>query len=279
MISKYNVNYFKFDNFGGAGPLCSELEALLRIICEMRKFKPDVFVNPTAGSWPSPFWLLYADSIWRGGRDTGYFGKKGSKRQKWITYRDCSTYHDLLEKSPLYPVSSLMLHGIMTKGSHIKLTLNAADSVDAADFVDEIHSFFGTGTNLQELYITPELMKPQLWDVLAEAANWSRANADTLVDTHWAGGDPGKYQVYGWASWSKRKGVLTLRNPDDKPAMIELDIGKVFELPEGAATRYILKSPWKKDVDKPGFVVTAGKRHVFQLKPFEVTVLDAKPSL
>ncbi|MBA7697141.1 hypothetical protein ES703_105800 [subsurface metagenome] len=70
--------------------------------------------------------------------------------------------------------------------------------------VEDIRAFFASGTNCQELYITPSMMRPQDWDALAEAAKWSRENMDVLVDTHWIGGDPAEGHVYGWASWSKR---------------------------------------------------------------------------
>ena len=78
---------------------------------------------------------------------------------------------------------------------------------------DEFWSFFGSGTNLQELYISPHLLTPTMWDSLATAAKWSRANSDVLVDTHWIGGDPGAGEVYGWASWRPRGGIVVLRNP------------------------------------------------------------------
>ena len=55
-------------------------------------------------------------------------------------------------------------------------------------FRSEVRAMFGNGTQLQEMYITPALLTPENWDTLAEAAKWSRANADTLVDTHWVGG-------------------------------------------------------------------------------------------
>jgi hypothetical protein len=126
----------------------------------------------------------------------------------------------------------------------------------------------------------------QTWDALAEAAKWSRDNADVLVDTHWVGGDPAKGEVYGWASWSRQKGILSLRNPHDKAGRITLDIGKTFELPPGAAQKYSLESPWKSDAGKtaPALasqeaagVLSAGQEHTFELKPFEVLVLDATP--
>lgn len=276
MVRRYDLNYFKFDGFGagndatGPGVFSSDVEALLRVLCDIRKARPDVFLNATTGVWPSPFWLLKADSIWRSGSDTGNFGK-GSERQKWISYRDYHIYHSVLGRSPLCPVNSLMLHGIMVnKFGRVK-------TYDTGDIIDEIRSFFGTGTNLQELYILPELMTPATWDALAEAANWARNNSDVLVDTHWIGGDPGNYEVYGWASWSKRKGIITLRNPDDQPAEITLDIGKAFELTPGAASRFILNSPWKNDAGKKEIAVVAGVDFEFLLKPFEVLVFDAVP--
>ena len=43
------------------------------------------------------------------------------------------------------------------------------------------------------------------------SAQWSRANADVLVDTHWIGGDLSKPDVSGYASWSPRKGIVMPR--------------------------------------------------------------------
>ena len=146
-----------------------------------------------------------------------------------------------------------------------------------ATVIAEIRSFFGTGTCLQELYIEPKRMTAETWDALAEAARWARANKDVLVDTHWIGGDPLKAEVYGFASWTPRKAVLTLRNPDDRPASFELDVSTAFELPEGSPQTYALKSPWKEDSGRPAISVTAGQKHRFELKPFEVLVFDATP--
>ena len=286
MVRQYGVNYFKFDGFGagnnqpGAGKFGSDVEALLRLIEELRQLNPHVFVNPSTGSWPSPFWLLYADSIWRQGSDTSVVGK-GSQRQKWITYRDSQIRHGTLDRGPLYPVNSLMIHGIFVNA--LPLFGNPYDpavkrpTYDPAEITAEIRSFFGTGTDLQELYVEPKLMTAETWDVLAEAAKWSRENADVLVDTHWLGGDPAKGEVYGFASWSQRKGILVLRNPEDQPASIALDIAEAFELPAGAAGKYVLTSPWKAETARPTIQVSAGQTRSFALKPFEVLVFDATP--
>ncbi len=287
MIRQYGVNYFKFDGFGagnnqpGAGIYASDVEALLRLLGELRQLDPDVYINPSTGSWPSPFWLLYADSIWRQGADTNLAGK-GSARQKWITYRDGQIRHGTLDRGPLYPVNSLMIHGVFVNA--LPLFGNPYDpksqrpAYDPAEITAEIRSFFGTGTSLQELYVNPKLMTAETWDVLAEAARWSRENADVLVDTHSLGGDPAKDEAYGWASWTPRKGILVLRNPSDQPARISLDLGRAFELPADAPTKYVLRSPWKSDADRTPVQLAAGAQYAFSLKPFEVLMFDAIPS-
>jgi len=140
-----------------------------------------------------------------------------------------------------------------------------------------VHDYFGNGTQLQEMYVTPSLLTAANWDTLAEAAAWSRANADVLVDTHWIGGDPALLEVYGWASWNPKKAVLVLRNPSDKPQSVSIDVAKAFELPANAARGYSLHSPWKEDRQQASVRVQAGEAHTFSLKPFEVLVLDGTP--
>jgi hypothetical protein len=127
------------------------------------------------------------------------------------------------------------------------------------------------------MYISPELLTPENWDDLAEAARWSRSHAQTLIDNHWIGGDPAKLEVYGWAAWSPAGGILTLRNPNEKPQALGVDIGAAFELPPDAATRYRAASPWKSDAAKPAQTLEAGKPQEFQLAPFEVINLNCAP--
>lgn len=282
MTRDFGVNYFKFDGFAagnslsGAGAYSGEVEALLRICDDLRGLKPDVFLNPTTGTWPSPFWMLWADAIWRQESDAGFLGK-GSDRQQWITYRDNATYQATVKKGPLCPISSLMLHGIMIHKMAFKNPYDPkspAVSREPKDVLDEIRSYFATGTCMQELHIDASLMSDNPWDVLAECAKWSRSNADVLADVHWVGGDPSKGEIYGWAAWSRRKGILSLRNPSDQPATMTLDIAQAFELPEGAPRSYVLKSPWKDAAEAP-IRVEAARGHQFKLKPFEVVVYDA----
>jgi len=277
MIQNYGVNQFKFDGTGNVDSVFpgsafdSDFSAAIHLIGELRQVKADIYINLTTGTWPSPFWLRYADSIWRGGEDDSVAGV-GTYRERWITYRDADTYHRIVELGPLYPLNSLMLHGMIYAQFHKHLNQDPGN-----DFRNEIRSYFGTGTQLQEMYITPSLLTSANWDDLAEAAKWSRANADILKDTHWIGGDPSLLEVYGWASWGPREGILVLRNPSDKPQTISIDLAKAFELPRGAPEVYNAHSPWKDDRDTPALQLRARVKHPFHLAPFEVLTLDMFP--
>ena len=177
MVKKYGVNQFKFDGTGNVDTVVkgsafdSDFDAAIHLISDLRQVKPDLYINLTTGTYPSPFWLMYADSIWRGGEDHSFAGV-GPERERWITYRDMDVYDNVVKRGSLYPLNSLMLHGLIygQKAYHL-------NTDPGGDFKNEVRDYFGTGTQLQEMYITPSLLKPADWDVLAEAAKWSRANA------------------------------------------------------------------------------------------------------
>ncbi|MBS0438584.1 MAG: enterotoxin, partial [Proteobacteria bacterium] len=229
---------------------------------------PDTFINLTTCTWASPFWLRYADSIWRDGMDDDLAGV-GSQRERWITYRDATTYRNIVLKGPLFPINSLMLHGIIYAQKNPRLATDPGH-----DFANEVHSYFATGTQLQELYITPSLLTSADWDTLATAAKWSRTNADVLRDTHWIGGDPSRLDVYGWAAWTPKKAFVTLRNPDAKPQLAVIDLARQLELPADAARRYTAKPVWS-----PGEARTfdADISSTLTLAPFEVLTLELTP--
>ena len=277
LLNKDGINQFKFDGTGNVSSVFpgsrfdSDFAAAIQLIKDIRADKPDTFINLTTGTWASPFWLRYADTIWRGGDDDNETGV-GTTRERWITYRDAQTYQNIVLKGPLFPLNSLMLHGIIYAQMNHKL-----DTDPGHDFANEVHSYFATGTELQELYITPSLLSTQNWDTLADAAKWSRANADVLRDTHWIGGDPARLDVYGWASCSPQKAIVTFRNPDDKPQLAVIDLQRQLQLPPGVARHFSVHDVWKSggaDVPK---TLDADHASTIKLMPFEVLTLELTP--
>jgi len=274
MLNNYKVNYFKFDGFGGSEPkFLPDMEAGTRLISTLRKHNPDVFINITVGSWPSPFWLKYADCTWRGSADIHMIGE-GSNTQQFMTYRDGMLHNNIVEKSPYYPLNSIMTVGIVYANLGYP-TQCINDNID--DFKNMVWSFFGAGSSLQELYISHDRMKPEFWSILAKAAKWSKENEDILKDTHWIGGSPINLETYGFASWSPQKGIITLRNPTEKISSFVINLNKILELPPKYSGKYSLIKIYSGKTDI--LEIQDNENIEIQLKPFETRIYEVKKSL
>jgi len=276
MMRENGVVFFKFDGMGGSKQvtgakvdMADDIDAVLALAGALRCENPEVFISATCGTWASPFWTFYADSVWRQGGDTGYHGK-GDTRQQWITYRDMYCHDGIVQLGPLYPLNALMLHGVCISDRRAPAKMARNEKSVA----DEIWSFFGSGTDLQELYITTRVMTEQMWDQLAAAAKWSRANSDLLVDTHWVGGNPGQDEVYGWASWRPGKGALTLRNPSDKPREFRITLKAALELPDNATRAMTIKALYPQSRKVPAGALDVSKPLTFTLQPFECVATE-----
>lgn len=281
MIRRHGVGYFKFDGIGDDGDwqpkgpgrdYGADMQALVQLIDRLRRLRPDVFVNATVGTWPSPYWLFHSDTVWRGGEDVAYCGE-GTKRQQWITYRDALGYGIRTRRGPLYPFNSLKFQSVMCA----KLSLAKALGADLRDLVDDIHMAAASGTQLQEFFVSAPMLTPAAWDAAAESIAWVQKNADVLADSHGIGGNPAQGEVYGFASWSPRMGIVALRNPTGRPARYALDL-QIFELPPGAPRRYSFHSPWKEASTAASYGAEAGKPLDLSLAPWEVLVLEARPA-
>lgn len=281
-IKNYGVAIFKFDGIGNMDYAIRvakdadsakrnlarrDFEALLRLTTALRKDEPDIYLSLTVGTWSSPAWLDYADVTWRSGGDNGQCGA-GNERQRWLNYRDKEVYENIVLHAPLYPLNAVMNHGMCIAGNG----LPGRYEKDDQDIADEIWSFFGTGTSLQELYIDPHLLSSKDWDCLAAAISWSRRQATVLPDVHWVGGDPGKDEVYGYAAWRGGHGVVTLRNPSGQTKVFMLNNKKIFDLPDGFDPGYRFCQVNRQGGTRP-YAEGSGLKVVLQ--PHEVLVLEA----
>ena len=142
MVDRYHVNQFKIDGTGNADRVFpgsafdSDFDAAIHLIQVIRQHKPAIFINLTTGTYPSPFWLFYADSIWRGGDDDGFAGV-GSSRQQWITYRDEQTYRDTVLGRPAFPHQ--LAHATWP---HLREARRPSQFDPGHDFPAEVHSYF-----------------------------------------------------------------------------------------------------------------------------------------
>ncbi len=286
MLKRYDMRYFKFDGistaFHAKGPVnIEDAEGILRVASALRKIRPKIFINATVGTWASPFWYHYVDSVWRQEDDFGQTGSAGDARDKWMTYRDRLVYEVFVQGSPLFPINCIMTHGtIITRNGppHVM-------STDPQNCVKEIRAAFGSGSGLQEIYADGDLLDQaggKLWDELAACIAWIRSNADVLEDVHWVGGNPWdgtKGCVYGWAAWNPRKCTLTLRNSDAAQQSLSTSLREIFEIPSSNKDEIILRSSF---VDQRilsniiGVPIDPDAQITLTLQPGEVIVMEGR---
>lgn len=275
LTTNYDFRYFKFDGISGqfsaTGPDAGytgeeNAEAIIDIESQVRKIKPDIFLNTTVGTWASPFWYRYTDATWRQENDFGTHGGQGSTREQWITYRDRLVYQNYVQNSPLCPINNLMTHGVMVT----KFGPPAAmDNTDYDGIVREIRAAFACGSAQVELYTDYELLNnlsrgtegeegyKTIWTEIADAIKWQRNNADVLPDIHWVGGNPGNAEVYGWASWNGRKATVALRNPKASEQTFTINLRRDLELPAYCSSTFTFKKGFADQADLAGMDLAA----------------------
>jgi uncharacterized protein (DUF2249 family) len=227
------VSYYKWD---GIQFSCSEpdhghpvgvysrravMESVIDLCQSVRAANPGIFLNITSGTWLSPWWVKYANTIWMQGYDYGYSVVPSiSRRDRAITYRDYVLYDDLTENDFWFPIANLMTHGII-KGNLQKLG-GEAEPLDK--FTDNALLYFARGVSMWELYISPDLLTDGEWNALAKSIKWAKDRVEVLRSTEMIGGDPGKREAYGYAHFWKKNGIVVARNPYIQPQTLKVTL-------------------------------------------------------
>eukprot|EP00438_Fugacium_kawagutii_P020397 Skav222023 [mRNA] locus=scaffold2914:69757:73948:+ [translate_table: standard] len=189
-----------------------------------------VWISLTIGTWPSPFWLLWADSIWRDGPDVGFEGT-GSLRDRWLTFRD-QALQRAQARGPLFPATAFMQHGVVwSKTAETMDMWSSGQPPSLQDFCNEVLSFFFAGTGLQELYIQKELMDDDKWKVLAAASQLARQDIELLQDARLVAFG-GLYGVAALRMKPAGRAVFWLRNPSEKTQEATFTMAELLELPD-----------------------------------------------
>ena len=217
-----DVGYFKWD---GIQFVCNEpdhghpvdvysrraaLKSVIAMCRSVREAKPSAFLNITSGTWLSPWWLKYANTIWMDGEDYGYADVPSiSMRDAAITYRDFVLYEDFHLKGLWFPVANLMTHGII-KG---KLEMLGSPDEPLDKFTDDVLLYVARGVSMYELYISPDIMSDGEWTSIARSLAWAKDRFPILMHTEMVGGNPLQRQAYGYAHFDRMNGIIAARNP------------------------------------------------------------------
>jgi hypothetical protein len=221
-VQNNGVGYFKWD---GIQFTCSEPDhghaidvysrrAILKSVEEMcstaREHNPSMFLNISSGTWMSPWWVKYANTIWMQGADYGFADVPSiSMRDGAITYRDFVLYEDWKLKGLWFPIANLMTHGII-KGKSESVG-SYAEPLDK--FTDDVLLYFARGVAMYELYISPDILSEGEWTSISRSMAWARKNFDLLMHTELVGGNPLTGEAYAYVHFSGKRGIIAARNP------------------------------------------------------------------
>lgn len=283
-VEQYDVGYYKWD---GIQFSCSEpdhghpvgvysrraiMESVADLCAAVRKANPDIFLNITSGTWLSPWWLKYANTIWMQGSDYGYAEVPSiSKRDAAMTYRDVVLYTNLKANDFWFPIANLMTHGII-KG-HLQKLGGEAEPLDK--FTNNALLYFARGVSMWELYISPNLLTEGEWKAIAQSIRWARDRFDILMYTEMIGGNPRQGEAYGYIHFAEDKGIAALRNPsiEDREMRIILDPQLGFS---SDAQTLVLERVYPDRYIDP-LLYASGDSITISLKGYETVVYEIYP--
>jgi hypothetical protein len=286
LVRNFGVNQFKLDGlpFGCNDPTHghpvgiysreADLRSLLGTLEALRAENHEIFLDVTTSTWLSPWWLRWADTIWEGGEDYGYLETVPTltERQSSMNYRDLVLYDDFVRHQVQFPMSSLWTQSVI-KGTYLEL---GGKDESLEDWKDHLVNFLGVGSQLNELYLTPSILKPAEWDALGHSLQWAVTNTHPLLDNGtWVLGDPAKREPYGYLHYSPEKTILMLRNPFVRPAVaiVKLDEAAGFERSDQTLRAEIMY-PYREIL--PGAVRYGDTLHV-NLDGYDHQIIELRP--
>jgi len=226
LVKKYDVNYVKFDAFcapcdaeGHAHHLPgnyakeANTDAYLELQAALRQTQPGVFINITTGTWMSPWWLLYVDSVWDQVFDgwSPAIAPTPERSYSQITDRD-AVFRKRCRENPWFPIEAVENLGIWTQNYN---------------YIDEqIMTILSRGCRLISFYV-PVPQGPNAernWRFFGSAINWARQNEKTLCHTRMILGDAMQLEPYGYAHFRGERGILVLRNPFVTPRTVKVKL-------------------------------------------------------
>lgn len=299
--NKFDINYWKLDGMllnpssnsanehTTTDALCTISETYERwtdMYETMRENRPDLWINMTSYTNPSPWHVQWVNSVWmQNTGDTGYSNKfNSSHEEQMLTFRDGDYYEFFTKNQWQLPNKYFYNHDpVYAKTAH---NVPGGPGKQIEYTTDELRNhlyMLGTrGTAFWEYYYSPSMFDDEKWQVNAEAANWIEDNFDILQKSKMFGGDPENGDVYGYSCWKGSQGIVSIRNPKNVEQTYTLTLDEKVGVSNEVANVYgkVVVGDQSRQTDK---AVSHGTTLTYTLKPKEVLIMqygakDAKPA-
>ena len=175
--------------------------------------KQPLFLNLTSFCQPSPWLLQWVQSVWIQNSDDIGFSKPArscSEMNAALTYRDGRYYDFYAVRQFCFPPARLYHHDPIF-GNCAKLKM------DAEELRTYLFAVMARGAALTEEYFSCSKLNDDTWPIVRAAELFGKQYRAVLRHTVLFGGDPGKGELYGYAAFDSAEGLLTVRNPSDRP--------------------------------------------------------------
>ena len=290
--NKFDINYWKLDgmllepstNSSNAhtttDKLCTISETYERwtdMFETMRKNRPDLWINMTSYTNPSPWHVKWVNSVWmQNTGDTGYSYKAGDTDEKaMLTFRDGDYYEFFTKNQWQLPNKYFYNHDpVYAKTAHNVPGGPGRQIEYTTDELREHLYMLGTrGTAFWEYYYSPSMFDNEKWQVNAEAANWIEDNFDILQKSKMFGGDPEKEQVYGYSCWNGNQGIVSIRNPKNVEQTYTLKLDEKVGVSSGVKNVYgkVVVGDQSRQTND---AVSHNTELTYTLKPKEVLIVQ-----
>lgn len=287
-MDRFDINYWKLDGFiqkpcpktnhghktGGYKDMYYMTECWERWIAifeTMRKARSekgkDLWINMTCYVNPSPWWLQWVNSFWlqnSGDIDFARNIKGQAQVDQVLSYRD-DRYFDFAQvRDQQFPLSRLYNHEpIYGNSAKLKYT--------DEEFEKYLYMHATRGMAFWELYYSFNMMTPAKWKANGDVLKWARANYHILQHAQLIGKTPVQNEVYGYSAWTDTEGVLSLRNPTDKPATYQINLDELIGVKDTVQNVYRYNVYNKSDSETEE-KFSRGASFTVTLKPFEVKI-------
>ena len=290
--NKFDINYWKLDgmllepstNSSNAhtttDKLCTISETYERwtdMFETMRENRPDLWINMTSYTNPSPWHVQWVNSVWmQNTGDTGYSYKGGDTDEKaMLTFRDGDYYEFFTKNQWQLPNKYFYNHDpVYAKTAHNVPGGPGRQIEYTTDELREHLYMLGTrGTAFWEYYYSPSMFDNEKWQVNAEAANWIEDNFDILQKSKMFGGDPEKEQVYGYSCWNGNQGIVSIRNPKNVEQTYTLKLDEKVGVSSGVKNVYgkVVVGDQSRQTND---AVSHNTELTYTLKPKEVLIVQ-----
>ena len=256
-MERFDINYWKLDGFlqrscpskkhghptGGYQDMycfTDHWENWIAIFRKMRSARTaagkSLWINQTSYSNASPWYLQFSESLWmQNAEDINFTDKTkngeemhGKDYDKMLTYRDSCYFDFHRTRCYQFPLSNMYNHEpIYGNTAKIQMTDD--------EFRKYMYMISTRGTAFWELYYSFNLFNDAKWRINADVLKFIADNFHILRNAKLIGESPDTGAVYGYSAWEGAEGIVSVRNPLDRPQSFAFTLDRVIGVGEGAA--------------------------------------------